>query len=203
MPTKAKLTIKLYADDKLIAEIENAALWNRILSYDVDEPITLTQQGDTAGYMQVSENASADESELVGVVSIEKSLSAKIASDAGVSEDQVEGALSPECEDPFITIEHKNWSLYKKSLPAKGPKAYPDVVIAATLILICLRSTGTKEVSKKTVSRVVNEMGGNIKNAHRSYVNCEWIKVDSEKLKLNPSKFNEALDVFVAFVQAN
>src|SRR4051812_24483037 len=116
MTVKAQLSVRLFAADVLVAESDDAVLWQKLLSA-IQKPADATPMVDPF--------ASPPDGRQSG-----RTLSAFIEPGQGVDGfaaeleipiEELMGAASPSDTDPFIHLDPRCWEAFKRNTPSRGP----------------------------------------------------------------------------------
>jgi len=200
---KATLKVQLLADDTLIEESHDEALWQYVLARIKGLPIPSTN-----GQIQIegSEKPPTDDySSEMGVRSpsgtgaASSGATAKLARQVGVSVEEIEGALGPSNEEPYLQLDHRSWEAFKKNTPPRGVGSVAPIVLAATALVLLHKSGGCEDVSVGMAQAVLRTIDLRDANAKRGLKRSEWLKVSGEKITLNPAQLSKACGVIKAF----
>lgn len=201
MVVKAKLKVVLYADDHVVAESEDAAFWGRVLSaVSSANPSASLEENDvqepkwTAGRKPGSTTASADD--VGGPPEVRR-----LAKELGVSLPVLQGACSPETEQPYIHLDTHCFEAFKKNTGARGPAAIPNVTLAATLLVLWKKHGKLGDLGVAEVQAVLDTLHLRGPNAARSLKNCRWLQYRSGRVTLHPAEASRALAVAKAFCE--
>src|SRR5258706_4100367 len=113
MVTKAKLTIVLKADSTIVAESDDALLWQKVLGAiqtNSSLPPPTNQENPEPGIDIGHGEEPGDGDKAI----------ARLVKTLGVTRDIVVGALSPSLEPPYLHLDHHCWAQMKKSTPNRG-----------------------------------------------------------------------------------
>lgn len=193
MAVKAKLMVRLLANDVVVAESENDVLWRRVLS---------EMQGGTS--LPIDDDVIGEERELegggeargrrgAGTTGLAKELGVKIA--------DLDGACTPENKEPFIHLDERCWEAFKKNTPARGPKAVAPIQLAGTLLCLWFKQANIDDgPSLAQAQAVLGTIGERDNNASRAIKNCEWLQTRGGKLRINASRHSRAIHIAKAYV---
>src|SRR6266700_3559688 len=129
MAVKAALRLVLMADETVVAESEDGALWQKVL-FAINSGRPTPELGAVA-----AEEAPAPGDGLESDVAV-----AKFAQDIGVSVTEIKGACDPRIEPPYLTLDPRYWEALKRNTPARGRGAISPMALAATLIALWFRA---------------------------------------------------------------
>jgi hypothetical protein len=200
MSVKAQLAVRLYAGDVLVAESEDASLWQRVF--------TIVQKGasDTSGQV-------AAPSALLDTLEPEKprqrAQSAYVrpgqglegfAEELGVTMEELEGALSPSDSEPFIHLNPHCWEAFKKNTPVRGQGAVSPIALAGTLLSLWFQHAGRPNPpSMAQAQLVLGTINLRDQNPGRGIGNSEWLQLRSGSIVINPAQRSRALSIASAF----
>lgn len=188
---KARLSVVLKADDVVVAESDDAALWQRVLlaintsdapgmelkdppHRDVPLPDLLKPSGDRG-----SGKASAAE---------------RFADSLGLAPDVVVGACDPKEQEPYLHLDMHAWSAVKSQLPARGSKALSPIVVAGTMLALWAKTAGLAQASQGAVHKVLATISLQDKNPTRGLRSCSWLQTrQGGQIVLNPAEITTAL----------
>lgn len=191
MAVKANLKIILKADNTVVAESDDATLWQKVLVFMNSGGILTDNQDNNATkgkkYNELDDDIAIDDI-------------TKFAKELGVTKEVLQGACSPRIEAPYIYLDKHHWESLKKSLPERGAKSIADIVIAATLLILWKEKANLgNSVSSKEASAVLATIGLNAKNPTRSIENCEWLQMRGKQIILNPAQTSKAIKIAKAY----
>lgn len=194
MAVKAKLKIILKANDTVVAESDDASLWQKVL-------VSINTRTSSAGTTNNNAGESDNFDDSGGLLENETSDGKVVAfaKELGVSVEILQGACSPSTETPYIHLDKHHWEAQKKILPKRGAKAIADVVVAATLLVLWKDKADLGNALLKEASVVLGTIGLNAKNPTRSINNCEWLQMRGKNIILNPAQTSRAITVAKAY----
>lgn len=193
MTVKAKLKMRLYAGDVLVAESEDAALWQRVLAAitagksEIPEKEGNGVGGPAVGGM-VEHAAPASDPKI-----------AKLAELLDVSAAVVIGACGPSISLPYIHLESRYWESFKKSLPGRGPGSVSPIQLALTLLGLWFDIAGLGQPSQSDANAVLEGIHIKDKNASRSVKNCDWLVSRGNGVVINPAEISRAIEIARAY----
>lgn len=196
MSTKATLGIKLFAGEVLVAESEDSALWQEVLARITGAPVATATPAAPATPLTGSAVPTHTPAMPRGGTPI-----AKLAAALGVSEADVDSALSPTEEEPFIRIEPRHWSTFIRNVPERGAGAVPALVVSATAAALWFKAMGRDEVPFDVAKDVLGALGAGYKNPTRSINNCAWLQLRGDNLRLDPRNFPQGEAFLRSFIQ--
>lgn len=192
MSLKATLKIILQADDTVVAESDDAALWQKVLIAinTGGAEIEASQQSGTPSSVTSAHGNSRDSSDAIG----------KFATELGLTREEVIGACDPKSEAPFLHLDVHCWEAMKKNTPQRGPNAYSPVVVAAALLTVWFRHISAGNPTVAMAQAVLGTIGVRDNNPGRSIENSEFLQSRSGGvIVLNPAKVSRAIAVASAF----
>lgn len=169
MATKAKLSVVLKADSTVVAESDDAILWQKILAAiqggstlpdesrkrEIDPPDDLSGAGDAGSDKAV----------------------ARFAKSIGVSVETVIGALSPSSEPPYLHLDHHCWAQMKKGTPSRGVGSLSATGLAATMLALWFKEAKLDlHATQALASDVLDTINVTDPNASRGIKNTKWLQ---------------------------
>lgn len=178
---KANLVVRLFAGDVLVAETADAVLWNQVLA-------RITGGGEARDSL----GAGLDEGS--GESSIER-----LAAELGLEVAEVEGALDPDSEPPFLRLDAKTWERFTEATPSRGQNAVPSIVLAVTALAVWFDVLGLGLPTQAQAQRVLGTIHVTDKNPSRGIRNCEWLRSRGEGVAINPARASKGYAVVRAY----
>jgi hypothetical protein len=193
MSVKAKLTIILQADDTVVAETEDAALWQRVL-----------QAINQGGKHNLTENLVAPEFESGETPKADLpgggNAVDNLANELGIVREVLEGAAAPNMAEPYMHLDMHCWEAMKNQTPARGPSAYSPIAIAATLLTLWFRSAGLGNPTQAQAQAVLGTINLQDRNPGRGIQRSEWLQTrPGGMIVLNPAQASKALALAKSF----
>ncbi len=194
MASKAKLLIVLKADDTVVAEVENANLWQRILGIinqgGEDGDIGLKGDADVLS-RRAEENENLGSEDAVG----------KFAKRLGTSVDIINGSLSPSKEPPYLELNSHNWEALKKNFPKRGPGAVSPIGFAGTALALWIKEAKLDvSVTQALAADVLDTIGVKDPNPSRGIKNTKWLQGRAGGVVIiNPAEISKAQDVVSSY----
>jgi len=192
MSVTAKLVVRLYAGDVLVAESEDAQLWRGVLSAmsegrvdDADPPAP------SSSFLAPRESALD--------VRINLTPLARMASEIDTSPEILEGACAPSGEPPFIHLDPRCWEAMRKNHPPRGPGAISPIALAGTLLALWSEFRSAPPPSPDECQAVLGTLHLRDTNGLRSLRNCSWLQLRNDRVVVNPAQRSKALGVAKAF----
>lgn len=189
---KASLKVQLLANEVLIAESDDTALWQEIL--------TSIQTGRSIKKIE-DENPDSDTPDTSkGGSSGQGGPIKRFAADVGISEDEVFAACHPTGESPFITLDDHYWEMFKKNIPARGPKSVATIALPAALLSLWMKHARIESgPTIKQCKEVLATIHVEDKNVLRSIKNTEWLQRRGDMLIVNPTMRSKAISLVKAY----
>jgi hypothetical protein len=175
---KARLCVVLKADDVVVAEAEDALLWQRVLkainsgSTDLGDAAPSQRRAaapDGGEPPTVTTEDSSDSDSMIG----------KLARQLGVGENIVAGACDPTIAEPYLHLDMHNWSAVKTQLPPRGASALSPIVVASTLLALWFRAANQGNPTQAHAHRVLATINVQDKNATRGLKAAPWLQTRS------------------------
>jgi hypothetical protein len=198
MSIKAKLRVVLQADDTVVAESDDAALWQKILlainSGSLASLASGTQNGsDTKNSVAAGPSATGSGSTVRDGIK-------KMATEIGVSPEEVEGALGPQEAEPYLTLDHHCWEAMKDQTPERGPTAYSSIAIAGTLLALWFKAIGKGNPTQAQAQAVLAQLNLRDQNPGRGLERSDWLHARAGgAIALNPAKISKATGIAGSF----
>ena len=196
---KAKLKIKLYADEKLIVESEDSNLWqyamSRILHGSSDEQ-NYVQSHNTATTANVSPPSHGSHSGSDPVL--------KFASEIGITVEEAQGACQPSLESPYITLNKRNWENFIRSTPSRGTGSVSKLGLVGALLCLWHDCAGLEEEPRVSdCQRILKTIKLFEANPTRSFENSPWLMKRGRGISINPARTSHALEIAKNYCTAN
>jgi hypothetical protein len=196
MAAKAKLTIVLKADETVVAEIEDAGLWQRVLGV-INQGGKAAGAGVSAGSDPLTQQQN-DESDLSGgneesVVKFSKRLDTPV--------DVIKGALSPSREPPYLQLNVHNWEAFKKNFPKRGPGAVSPIGLAGTALVLWFKEAKMEiPATQALASAVLDTIDVKDPNPSRGIKNTKWLQGRAGgSIIVNPAEISKAQQITQSF----
>lgn len=193
---KAKLSVILKAGEEIVAESDDAELWQRVLSAILGKP---AKPLDPAP----AESGQAEGTSGSGLGS-DGTLLERFANFLKVDVNQLQGACDPVEEEPFMHLDHSAWADWRKRTPERGRAALSAVGIAATLLTLWFKEMKLGNVTFAQISKVLDEIGATYTNPTRSVKNCTWLQLKgNDQVRLHPSHIDKAVAAAQSFIASD
>lgn len=199
MTIKASLRIILKANDIEIAESDDPKLWQEVFA-----AITQNISPEKADVVDETKSIPTNNAEEVKSVkttnlvnSDPKSLFAK---ELGISMDELEGALGPTFEEPYIHLDPHCWEALRKNTGPRGRNSVAPTALAATVLALWFNHARIEEPTTiKLCSGVLNTIHLTDKNAPRAIKNTEWLQNRATGIFINPAQRSRAIALAASF----
>lgn len=192
---KAKLKVVLQADEAVVAESEDAGLWQRVL-------LAINKGSDEDSLVQVAPRERQDNPprEEADFLSANASEVARFARLVGVSVDDIQGACAPSKTSPYLTIDMHCWETMKEQTPARGIGSISPMAVAATLLALWMQAAKLGAATQGEAQKVLATINLRDANAGRSIQASEWLQGRAGGvIVLNPARAKRALAIAKAF----
>jgi hypothetical protein len=194
---RAKLKVVLQADNTIVAEVEDPALWQAVL-----RAINKSSQGDVAPLTLQGENedSSGTPPHRRNHGSPADDAIERMAEQLGVERSLVVGSLSPSSEAPFLHLDMHRWSDMKRQVPGRGPASVNHISLASTLLALWFRSAELGNATQAQAQAILGTVGVRDKNPARGLRSSDWLQTrPGGVVIINAAKFPEALRIGRSF----
>ena len=194
MTVKAKLKVILKADNVVIAESDDSALWQNVFQSINRGALPEASAGVESGQ---GLQGSQEWEDLIGqgaspLDNALRSFAKTLSLEPGI----VEGACDPSMGTPYIHLDRHYWEALVKALPKRGPKSIAGIVIAATILCFWKEKAGLGDTTTKEAYAVLKTIHLATKHINRSINNCEWLRLKAGGIvTINPAHTTRALNV--------
>ena len=193
MATKAKLTVVLKADSTIVAESDDALLWQKVLAAIQGGAALVSPT--VAGKSETQEDlgdGKGDHSDRA-IVNFAKSIN--------VSVEAVTGALSPSREAPYLHLDHHCWAQMKKGTPKRGMGSLSATGLAGTLLALWFKEAKMDiQATQALAADVLDTINVKDPNASRGIKNTKWLQGRSGgAVVINAAEIGNAIDVARSF----
>jgi len=193
---KASLTVTLKADDVVVAEVEDPALWQQVLTAinsgsskfaGQDQPLILP-----------ANNSAFDNS--ASAMSGNGAFIGQFATQLGVEVPVVVGACAPTVDGTFMHLDPHCWEVMKRQLPARGILAVAPLAVPATLLALWFAKANLGIPTQAQAKTVLGTISVNDPNASRSIENTVWLQRRSGgQIVINPAQISQAVKLAKCF----
>ncbi len=189
---RATLSIRLFANEVLVAESDAPDLWQRVFaaiaagkgdSHANVLPRTQSMRPDAAPHGRAAEPGP------VGAM----------ATEIGVSSEVLVGACAPSDQPPYLHLDAHCWEAIKRNFGPRGPTAVSPTALAATLLAIWNHHRGAGSPSVSDCLAVLRTIHLRDPNTARSLRNCEWLQTRGGTVVVNPAQRSRALRIARAY----
>lgn len=189
MVIKAQLKLILTADDVVIAESDDAKIWQAALQ--------AIQGADIEQVLGNSE--SALDKGVDWVPNEERAAILSLASDLGIEPQDLLSACHPRLIAPYIFPNKHYWEAFKQQTAQRGRNSVSNAVLALTLLLLWGEKIHLERVALRDGMAVLRTIVARDDHASRAVENCPWLQKTSGRIVLNPEKISRAVAVARAF----
>lgn len=189
MAVTAKLALKLFANDVVVAESEDPDLWRRVF--------TAVQSG-KAGSLPDKEDFGEETdrpTQRKKRTSAEGPVSS-FADELGVDVDEVIGACLPSTDAPYIQLDQRYWEALRRNTGSRGRDAIAPIALAGTLLALWFKHAGIG--GNPTIQQcqdVLRTINLRDQNAARSLRNADWLQTRNNGVVINPAQWSQAVRV--------
>jgi len=187
---KAKLIITLKANDTIVAEVEDAILWQKVLAaiHQPQVPINV-------GSERPEKISESSETDIADNTPIEK-----LAKRLGVSRDILVGAVDPSLEPPYLILDFNCWERMKKQLPVRGPGSISPTALVGTMLCLWFREASLGNPTQSQVAGILKEINVLDKNPSRGIKGSSWLQSRGNGIiVLNPAEISKAVGIMKSF----
>jgi hypothetical protein len=187
---KATLTVVLKANDLVVAEVEDAVLWQRILTAIHNGNSDLQTERLQKGPDNAKVGQGKDQiDQAPGSSPVDQ-----LASQLGISRALVEGGCSPTTEQPYVVLNAHCWEDMKKQLPERGTLAIAPIVAAATILALWFQKAALGTPTQAQAQAVLATINLRDPNASRSIRNAGWLQPRAGgQFVLNPAEISKSV----------
>lgn len=191
---KAALKVVLYADEVVVAESNDAQLWQRVLGVINGNPAAIGATQSLGGASGQDADDGVPDGDAVRVPKGAKGPLQKFASDLGISVEQAQAACDPQDAEPFMILDHEAWEAFKEQLGDRGPFAVSPVAAAGTLLALWFKSSGgSVNATQAQAQAVLRSINLRDSNPARGLKRTEWLQTRAGgQIILNPAKITKA-----------
>jgi hypothetical protein len=190
---KADLIVVLKANDMVVAEVKDAALWQRILAVINGVKADL-------GAAAVTDPPSKDLRTPGVDLGKDTSPLDLLAQQVGIDPTLVQGACSPVTEAPHMHLDPHYWEVMRRQLPARGLGAVAPIVVSATLLALWFQKAGLGNPTQAQAKAVLSTINISDPNASRSIQNASWLQSRAGgQVVLNPAEISRAVKLAKCF----
>jgi hypothetical protein len=190
---KATLTVVLKANDLVVAEVEDAQLWQRILTVINGGKSEL--RGEPEREPELGSQTPTGQGESKSRVEFKPSTSPLdlFSQQIGIDRAVLEGGCSPTDQQPYILLNPHCWEEMKRQLPKRGPGSVAPIVAAATALALWFQAATLGTPTQAQAQAVLATINLRDPNASRSIGNATWIQTRSGgQFVINPAEISRA-----------
>jgi hypothetical protein len=188
---KARLSVTLHANDVVVAESEDPALWQQVFSA-INRGIVpkLPMLGSS---LELPDSSGAPELPLVDSGDLSTPLG-KLATTLGVSSQELIGACDPQSSEPYLHLDMHAWAAVKSQLPERGAKALSPIAVAGTLLALWTKEAGLGTATQAQAQKVLATISLQDKNPTRGIRSAAWLQARAGgQIVLNPAAIQKAI----------
>ena len=191
MSIKAKLRVVLHADDTIVAETDNAALWQKIL-LAINNGTSNTELGGVPE-LDFGTNDQPSRAQIGDAVE-------KFAKEMGLPRAEVEGACAPSTLEPYLHLDIHCWEAMKKQTAERGPTAFSAMAISSTLLALWFRAAGLGAPTQAQAQAVLATISVRDQNPSRGIERSDWLQSrQGGVVQINPANISRALALARSF----
>ena len=194
MTAKALLRVILKADETVVAEIDDPILWQKVLaianggskSADLGKGLA---DAETSAEDHLEDDGDQDESV------------ARFAKSLGIAAADLNGALEPIREAPYLHLNSHNWEAFKRNFPVRGAGAVSPIGLVGTALALWLKAAKIDVAATQALALgVLSTINVHDKNASRGISNTKWLQARSGGMIIvNPAEISKAQEIVRAF----
>lgn len=199
MTVVAQLKVVLKADDTIVAESNNPALWHQILIALNTSSSTLhpaappSDKASNSPLQQIAPATNKTHATPTG------NTISTFAIELGVSDEVLIGACDPQVSAPLIHLNEHHWEALKACTPKRGPGAVAPATLAATILVLWCQKNQLPPPTRQTIQETLATIHLSDKRVERSIKNCEWLQLRGNNIVLNPASTSRALQLATAY----
>jgi hypothetical protein len=200
---KAKLTVILKADEVVVAETEDGALWQQVLvaintgslaALSSPSPLpsspTSSRQGDGVAHHRPAPTDHAGSNSALE----------KLTQQIGIDVTVIQGACDPSTDEPYLHLNSHNWEAMRTALPTSGPAALASITVAATLLALWFRAAGLGNPTQAQAQLVLGTISQRDQNASRGITRASWLQTrPGGQVVLNPAEISKSVTLMKSF----
>ena len=171
---KARLVVVLKADEVVVAESDDALLWQRVLKAINSGASDLRSEAQERTEAARENNVAALRD--AGLDGQGGDRLADFAGQLGLPVNLVKGACDPSESEPYLHLDMHNWSAVKSQLPKRGALALSPIVVASTLLGLWSRVAGLPNPTQAQAQKVLATINVIDKNPSRGIKGATWLQ---------------------------
>lgn len=196
---KATLSVILKANEVVVAEVEDALLWQQILTAIHSGKSNLEEISNPESPGNRPPSGNTDQSKGGNASDPGSTSLDSLARQLGIDRAYVEGACSPTIDPPYMHLNAHCWEEMKKQLPARGKTAISPIVAAITMLLLWFQKAGLGNATQAQAQAVLATINLSDPNASRSIGNASWLQLRPGQVVLNPAEISKAVKLTTCF----
>ena len=191
---KASLIVSLRANDVVVAEIEDAGLWQRVLSAMGNVDRLDSSKSTPQPWLDAK---SSHEPSLIDDITDVTSPLERLANQLSIDRSQVEEASAPRTETPSMDLNSHCWEMLVSQRPGVS---IPRIVVPATLLALWFRQAGLGNPTQAQAQALVKAMGIEDHNPSRGIRNSSWLQArPGGQVVINPAEISKAIKLGTCF----
>lgn len=213
-PLKATMSVVLKANDVVVAEVDDPALWNAVFaairagqsSFPIQTAASMSQSQSAPHSMLT---ANVPPGSLSGADAIVADTMAntpaiepihRFAKELGVDINIVIGACDPTSADPYIVLDLHHWEAMRRGLPSRGAKSVSPIQLVTSILCLWTRHAGFGAVTQVMAQNVLANIGSRDPNAGRGLDSSDWLqRKQGGVVVINPAKISKAIVLVAGF----
>ncbi len=188
MALKARLKLMLMADDVVVAESDDAHIWQAAFR--------AIQGNDSAGF---PEDESVSASDIAWVPEEERTAILSLSEELGIEPQDLLAACHPRMIAPYIFLNKRYWESFKRQTAERGRTAVSNAVLGMTLLLLWGEKIHLERVTLRDGMAVLRAIAARDDHASRAVENCPWLQKTAGRVVLNPERISRAIAIARAF----
>lgn len=198
MNLQAELKVVLMANDVVVAEFLDSALWQNVLATTTTRAGTPTEGILVSGSSQHrptptnSTEMSSDGQQKVNPL-------AKFAMELSISETILVGACDPSPVPPYINMDKHHWEAVAKVTPPRGAKAVTPFRVAVALLVLWKEILKLDAPTTREINCVLETIGLKERESTRRVRTCSWLRLKGNRIILNPAESSTAVSLARAY----
>ncbi|QDW67677.1 hypothetical protein [Luteimonas granuli] len=198
---KARMSVVLRANEVVVAEVEDAALWNAVFAAINSGSSSLLQAAPVSPVLAGPAAGGSVVETMARNTPVAEPIN-KFAKELSVDLDVLIGACDPTPNDPYLRLDPHHWEKMRKELPARGVKALPPIVVAATILCLWSRHAALGSVTQAQAQSVLAAINSRDNNPTRGIAGASWLQArPGGQIVLNPSQISRAITIAKGFCE--
>lgn len=123
------------------------------------------------------------------------SAESRLARDLGVTVAELQGAVDPTDEPPFIRVNKRNWEMMMRAVTRKGKGAVAPFAVLMTCLALWKDYADLGRATYEEGGALLKDLGLVDKSRRRSVGNCDWLMDRGREVVLNPAEISQAFGI--------